>query len=192
MINALEELIDPNACIPISGISLNEIILKEDSDQSKIRKLLIKKLPDNCFAFTLDCNKKVKGKNYAQLSPYFNDSNKIGINKSCDLVIIRYKESESLIEVDLIDLKSDKIKKSQCQSQLDNSEIFIKYLLKIIDFYYGIKTESKIRKSVIYTGPIRKSLVHRGKLPYISELRYISLTEKQGLAEIYYGKIVSG
>ncbi len=192
MISTLEEIIDPNSRINITGEYANQLILKENSSESKISKLLIKNLPDNCFAFTLDCADKVKGKSYCQLSAYLNDSNDKGINKSCDLVIMCFKEDINLIEVDLIDLKSDKIKPLRCESQLDNSELFIKYLLDIINFYYSKNFTPKVRKTIIFTGRPRKVPVYRGGETYTKPLSYLSLTEINGNAEVFYRKIVDG
>lgn len=192
MISTLEEIIDPNSRVDIIGEHSNQLILKENSKESKISKLVIKNIPSNCFAFTLDCADKVKGKSYSQLSSYLNDSNDKGINKSCDLVIMYFKEDMKLVEVDLIDLKSDKIKPQRCESQLDNSELFIRYLLDIISFHYSINLTSKVRKTIIFTGRPRKVPVYRGGEKYIKPLVYLPLTEKNGKAEVFYGKVVSG
>lgn len=191
MISTLEEIIDPNSRVDIIGEHSNQLILKENSKESKISKLVIKNIPSNCFAFTLDCADKVKGKSYSQLSSYLNDSNDKGINKSCDLVIMCFKEDMKLVEVDLIDLKSDKIKPQRCESQLDNSELFIRYLLDMINFYYSINLVSKVRKTIIFTGTPRKVPVYRGGEKYIKPLVYLPLTEKNGKAEVFYGKIVN-
>ncbi len=192
MISTLEEIIDPNSRVDIIGEHSNYLILKEKSKESKISKLVIKNIPSNCFAFTLDCADKVKGKSYSQLSSYLNDSNDKGINKSCDLVIMYFKEDMKLVEVDLIDLKSDKIKIQRCESQLNNSELFIRYLLDIIRFHYSIDLTPKVRKTIIFTGRPKKVPVYRGGEKYTKPLVYLPLTEKNGKAEVYYKKIVSG
>lgn len=192
MISTFKELIDPNSRIDITGKHADQLILKENSRESKISRLLIKNLPDNCFAFTLDCAEKIKGKSYSQLSAYLNDSNDKGINKSCDLVIMCFKEDINLVEVDLIDLKSDKIKPLRCESQLDNSELFIKYLLDIVSFYYSKNFTPKVRKTIIFTGRSRKVPVHRGSEAYVRPLSYLSLTEINGNAEVFYRKITNG
>ncbi|GLR29252.1 hypothetical protein ACPESL_03160 [Psychrobacter pocilloporae] len=191
MISTLEEIIDPNSRVDIIGEHSNYLILKEKSKESKISKLVIKNIPSNCFAFTLDCADKVKGKSYSQLSSYLNDSNDKGINKSCDLVIMYFKEDMKLVEVDLIDLKSDKIKPQRCESQLNNSELFIRYLLDIIRFHYSIDLTPKVRKTIIFTGRPKKVPVYRGGEKYTKPLVYLPLTEKNGKAEVYYKKIAS-
>jgi len=192
MISTLEEIIDPNSRVDIIGEHSSHLILKENSTESKISRLVIKNIPSNCFAFTLDCADKVKGKSYSQLSSYLNDSNDKGINKSCDLVIMYFKEDMKLVEVDLIDLKSDKIKPQRCENQLNNSELFIRYLLDIIRFHYSINLTAKVRKTIIFTGRPRKVPVYRGGKKYTKPLVYLPLTEKNGKAEVFYGKIVSG
>lgn len=192
MISILNEIIDPNVCIGICGENFDEVIFKENSSQSKINKLTVKKIPSDCFVFTLDCDNKVNGKNYAQLSSYLNDTNNNGLNKSCDLVILHVKDAENMVEVSLIDLKSDKIKKSQCEGQLNNSELFIEYIFKVVKFYYHRAFNLKFRKVIIYTGPLRKVPVHRGKTEYVQPIRFISLQENRGSAEIFYRRILTG
>lgn len=191
MIETLKEIIDPQVWLEHNGINADEIILKENSSDSKIKNLTIMRTPKNCFAFTLDCDIKNHKKNYAQLSSYFNEANKIGINKSCDLVILDFDNAEGIVEVSLIDLKSDKIKKKKCEDQINNSKLFIEYLFKIIQFYYKKEFDIKFRKIIIYTGHSHNKVpVYRGNKKTEKPLKYICLRPNNGKAEIFYKKII--
>lgn len=108
------------------------LTLKEDSQDSKIRKLNIEGVPEDAFAFTLDYQPKRDRKWFQQLSCYVNKSNKKGINKGCDLVWLLPSDLIILI----FDLKSDDPKKEDTEKQLLNSELFVKYLLSMAQSYY--------------------------------------------------------
>ncbi|MEE3386628.1 MAG: hypothetical protein VX256_00600 [Pseudomonadota bacterium] len=51
----------------------------------------------------------------------------------------------------IFDLKSDKPKVEATQKQLDNSELYLKYLLSMITKHYGIPTDAVVVKRAIVT-----------------------------------------
>jgi hypothetical protein len=125
------------------------LIIKEDSPQSKIKKLFIKGVPENAVAFTLDYKTKRNQCCFEQLSCYFNKSNE-HINKSCDLVLIA-PQIDNNWKILIFDLKSDKPKVKDTNTQLLNSELFVRYLLLILKEHYNIEVNNPEFKKVVGT-----------------------------------------
>ncbi|VXC72445.1 conserved hypothetical protein [Enterobacterales bacterium 8AC] len=164
MLEAIKDIVHPDVVIN-QDTAKKELMLKEDGADSKISKLFITNIPDNAFAFTLD--HQPGGDNnrwFSQLSPYVNKSNGKGVNKGCDLIVLW---CEAHVHTALVfDLKSDKPKVEATQKQLDNSELFLKYLLSMIATHYGITTNSVVIKKAIVTTDkrsIRKGPSYRHK-----------------------------
>lgn len=152
LIDAFKEIINPDVVHPIITDD-DTLIFKESAVGSKIKKLYIQKIPKNAFAFTLDYlpNRDKKSQMlYSKLSNYFNSDNDIGINKSCDLVILFKEKSWGIL---LLELKSDNPAKESTEKQLTNSELFIKYIESLVVEYYSTNSEniSLYRKAVVLT-----------------------------------------
>ncbi|MBP2848363.1 hypothetical protein [Dickeya oryzae] len=162
MLAAIKEIINPEVVIN-QDIDNNELILKEDGADSKISKLYITNIPSDSFAFTLDHQPGGSTNRwFKQLSPYVAAGNDKGINKGCDLIVLWHKDNAYTALV--FDLKSDKPKVDATQKQLDNSELYLKYLLSMIAIHYGIATDSVVIKKAIVTTDnhtIRKRATYR-------------------------------
>jgi len=88
MLNAIKDIINPDIVLNIETES-NTLTLKESAPDSKIKKLHIKSVPENTFAFTLDYQPRgYANRFFKQLSCYVDIRNKKGINKGCDLVLV--------------------------------------------------------------------------------------------------------
>ncbi len=159
MLDALKKIINPAVVIEIESTNESQstgkkkIIVTESHPQSKLNKLCIKGILDNSFAFTLDYKPKKSGienKMYKQLSPYVNEENGEGVNKSCDLVLF-YVDKGNKCTVLLFDLKSTKPKSVDVKKQLKNSEIYVEYILSMAAHYYHVDTSNIIYKQAIVT-----------------------------------------
>lgn len=162
MLAAIKEIINPDVVID-RDTAKKELMLKEDGADSKISKLYITNIPDNAFAFTLDHQPGGKDNRwFKQLSPYVDVGNDKGVNKGCDLIVLW---QEANVHTALVfDLKSDKPKVKATQKQLNNSELYLKYLLSMIAAHYGIATDGLVIKKAIVTTDnraIRKGATYR-------------------------------
>ncbi len=93
--------------------------------------------------------KKDKQK-YKQLSLYVKSTNDVGVNKGCDLIILWQNAEQKRALV--FDLKSDRLKPKDNQKQLDNSELFLKYLLSMSEVHYEIDANGiEIDKAIVTT-----------------------------------------
>lgn len=145
----------------VAGESL--LTIRENGELSEIKELTIKGVPSNSIAFTLDFSTKGKsrsnGGDFSQLSSYFDKSNGDGLNKSCDLVII--SEDNNKYNILVFDLKSKDPDIEKANLQLENSKVFIMYMIEVIRLIYG-KTvpESDIcfRKAIATTRVIKKTI----------------------------------
>lgn len=127
------------------------LTLEENDPSSKLEKLYITQFPSNGFAFTLD-HKVEKGRNkfcFQQLSAYVESTNGIGINKSCDLIVIWEQKGQLFALV--FDLKSNKPNVKDTEKQLRNSELFLKYLFSIAESFYNVNTTITIKKTIAVT-----------------------------------------
>lgn len=162
MLAAIKEIINPEVVIDRDKAK-KELMLKEDGDDSRISKLYITNIPENAFAFTLDHQPGGKDNRwFKQLSPYVDVGNNKGVNKGCDLIVIWQEDNVSTALI--FDLKSDKPKVEATQKQLDNSELYLKYLLSMIAAHYGIATDDLVIKKAIVTTDhraIRKGPTYR-------------------------------
>lgn len=162
MLAAMKEIINPHVVIE-HDIVKKKLLLKEDGTDSKIKKLYITNMPENALAFTLD-HQPVGPTNrwFKQLSPYVHVGNDKGVNKGCDLIIL-WQEGEQHYAL-VFDLKSDKPKREATQKQLNNSELFLNYLLTMAVLHYGVSTNTvQIKKAICTTDSraVRKSATYR-------------------------------
>lgn len=150
MLAAMRDIINPDVCIDYDTAK-NQLTLKEDGADSKIAKLYIIHLPPDAIAFTLDYQPKGKDlQKYKQLSLYVNSTNDKGVNKGCDLIIL-WQEADKNRAL-FFDLKSDKPRPQATQKQLDNSELFLKYLLSMASTHYGTTVgDIDINKAIVTT-----------------------------------------
>ena len=162
MLVEMKEVINPSVIIEADAAN-KEILLREDGVDSKIKKLYITHVPDNAVAFTLDHQPGGRDNRwFQQLSPYVNVSNKSGVNKRCDIIII-WQDSDRYFAL-VVDLKSDRPRPKETKKQLDNSELFLKYLLSMLSLHYEIATDTiEIKKAIASTDSraIRKSPTYR-------------------------------
>lgn len=131
------------------------IKVKEDSPDSKIKELTITNLPENIIAFSLDYKDKNPKKDilFRQLS-YYVDNTKSGVNKRCDLIIVWLENSKLYALV--LDLKSGRPSIQETNKQLQNSELFLKYLLQLVNLH---KDECHVPIRNIDSPVIRKAIV---------------------------------
>ncbi len=193
LIDVYKDIINPEVVLPIDT-SVGTLTLKEPDVCSKIKKLYINNVPEESFAFTLDFSpNKTKKKIYSKLSNYLNPKNKIGINKSCDLVILFKDNNWKII---LLELKSDRPVKLATEKQLINSELFIKYLELMIAQYYP-ETNGKINtfnKTVVVTSNrnIPKNSTYRPSMkPIKNIINYLHtsvLSSKE--AHIHFNQLI--
>ncbi|WP_318499018.1 hypothetical protein [Photobacterium leiognathi] len=149
MLVAMNKIINPDVIINYDTAQ-NKLKLKEEGADSKIAELYIEHMPDNALAFTLDHQPKRDKQKFKQLSLYVNSTNDVGINKGCDLIIL-WQDAEQKRAL-VFDLKSDKPKPQATQKQLDNSELFLKYLLNMASVHYNVNIDGiEIDKAIITT-----------------------------------------
>lgn len=152
MLAALKEVINPDVVINYDT-DRKQLKLTEGGADSKISELYIEHIPNAALAFTLDYQPKSRDRQkFKQLSLYVNSTNDTGVNKGCDLIILWQEDDK--IRALVFDLKSDKPKQQATQKQLDNSEIFLKYLLSLISTHYGMTVgDIDINKAIVTTNP---------------------------------------
>lgn len=149
MLAAMKEIINPDVVIDYDTAK-KQLKLKEDGPDSKVAELYIEHIPDNALAFTLDYQPKKDKQKYKQLSLYISSTNDAGVNKGCDLIIL-WQDTEQKRAL-VFDLKSDRLKPKDNQKQLDNSELFLKYLLSMAEVHYEIDANSiEIDKAIVTT-----------------------------------------
>lgn len=149
MLAAMKEIINPDVVIHYDTAK-KQLKLKEDGADSKVAELYIEHIPENALAFTLDYQPKRNKQKFKQLSLYINSTNDMGVNKGCDLIIL-WQDTEQKRAL-VFDLKSDRLKPKDNQKQLDNSELFLKYLLSMAEVHYGIDANGiEIDKAIVTT-----------------------------------------
>ncbi|ODR85649.1 hypothetical protein [Shewanella xiamenensis] len=149
MLAAMREIINPDVVINYDTAK-KRLKLKEDGADSKVATLYIEHIPDNALAFTLDYQPKNDKQKYKQLSLYVKSTNDMGVNKGCDLIIL-WQDTEQKRAL-VFDLKSDRLKPKDNQKQLDNSELFLKYLLSMAVVHYGLNIDGiGITKAIVTT-----------------------------------------
>ena len=150
MLEAIKDIINPDAMMCYDEHK-RSLIVKEKGNNSKIRKLFINNMPNDFLAFTLDHQPSRDGgkrRCFQQLSPYVNFQNN-KINKNADLIVL-YQQTNSN-NVLIVELKSDKLKRKPTQTQLDNTRLYVNYLLSMVNYYYKIDTSDIAYKQVIVT-----------------------------------------
>ncbi|HHT00067.1 MAG TPA: hypothetical protein ENK73_04330 [Thiomicrospira sp.] len=197
MKDALRKIINPDVVLDstIQENGLRIIRVKEESPESKIKKLIITHVPENCFAFTLDhLTSKTDQKRlcFQQLSCYFNKSNQEGINRSCDVVLFsEYKRAYYFL---MLDLKSYKIKRKEYELQLDNSELFVRYINSLIGAYYSSSLPEsqtiKCQKTFVTTNK-RKNSVYQASKGIVPEYLAVSVeVDHKKEARVALGKLL--
>ncbi|MBO9424782.1 hypothetical protein J7444_08620 [Labrenzia sp. R4_1] len=177
----IEKIIRPELFQSVS--SAGTVILKEDDTGAALRVLSIKRLPKGSIVFELDHSpkgslKRRLGNAFKQLSCILN-SNHDKINKKCDYVIVYKKDKE--IRILLCDLKSNRLKRSDCAAQLKNSELFVKYLLSLLAEYHNINITPVFMKTVIHVAqPINAKAPtqqkNRQKATEFNGVKYLPVT----------------
>lgn len=161
MLPEIQETINPNIVLPICDAT-RTLLVKESASSSKIKTLKIKHVPVKSIAFTLDYQPRRDRKFFKQLSCYVNPTCGSGVNKSCDLVVVT-DLGENNYDVLVLDIKSDKPSKSETEKQLLNSELFIKYLVDMIQNHCKIDV-NKINylRTIVTTDmkSLRKNPIH--------------------------------
>ncbi|MGK4478631.1 hypothetical protein ACSMDC_09625 [Yersinia enterocolitica] len=168
---AIKKIIDSRVTIDVTPKENGcEIILEENDKNSAIKKLKITGVPDNSIAFTLDFNdtnqkKGMPSRLFKQLSSYISSSNGDGVNKSCDLVIItpEKKDDGFNFKIIVLDLKSEKAN-SRGETQIENSIIFIEYLLSLAKYHYSEKhLDIFYFKRLITTAAVKNAIGRKGR-----------------------------
>ncbi len=151
MLSKLRDVILPDVILNISTAD-GTLILKENAPDSKIKKLFIKGLPEQSFAFTLDHSAKKNKHCFKQLSCYLNPASE-KVNKSCDLVIV--VNTENKWQVLVLDMKSDKPSLNETEIQLLNSELYVKYLLSLVKHHFELDIPQVIYQRTMVTTMFR-------------------------------------
>ena len=162
MLDTMKQIINPNVVINYET-DRQQLILEEKDAASKVKALYIGHIPHNALAFTLDYQPNKDKQKFKQLSLYVNAKNDNGVNKGCDLIILWQKNDKKGALI--LDLKSDRPKKEATQKQLDNSELFLKYLLSMASAHYGVSTDNiEINKAIVTTNTrnINKRVTYQG------------------------------
>ena len=148
MLEHIVEVLNKDVLFSLSATTLpnaSSITIKEDGELSEIKELTIKEIPDDSIAFTLDFsnkkNAKENGALFSQLSPYFDKGNGDGINKSCDLVLIT--RSNNKFTILIFDQKSKKPDLDSSFLQLENSRVFISYMINVISLVYNVSVSEE-------------------------------------------------
>lgn len=164
---SFRELLRPELLISIDG---NRSAVVKESDRSAVlRRLEIRDLPGDCIVFELDHTPtghlKSKLKNaFKQLSCLINDQH-ASANKSCDFVVV--SEGPDGLTILLGDLKSLNPHKGSCVAQLKNSELFVRYLVSLINEYHEAAQIALVRKVVVYVAKplVAKAFTQQRNLP---------------------------
>ena len=195
MLEILNNIIHPDSVLPITQTANGQgtLVLKENDEASKIKKLNILDVKQDSFAFTLDHKVKQTDKKhpcFKQLSSYFHPENNIGINKGCDLVL--FTQFRKAWYVLLLDMKSDKPNKSATERQLQNSELFVKYICSLVTAYYPDAILQKLRYKKTYTiTQVRKNPVYSRRDSAPSDYLSISVdVNAQQEASVHLGKLL--
>jgi len=190
MLEKFKQLIHPEIEIAVATLT-GELIIRETATDSDISNLTVEGVPARCLAFTLDHQPKQNRACFKQLSCYLNPAEKY-INKSCDCVIVT--ELESTWYILLLELKSEKPKRSEIEVQLKNSETFIRYLVDLLKTHYEVNPpDYKYRRVVVTTrdrSHISKSPVTPGKVQPTYRFETIPLKPKNGNAKVHLGKLL--
>lgn len=170
MTTNLSKIINKKVIIPITKSEHDSFInLLESDEASKISELKITDIPDGSIAFTLDFNdvsnrRGGESRMFKKLSAYLEPENSDGINKSCDLVIVTQgNDEEKKLKIVVLDLKSDKAG-ARGETQVENSVLFIKYLLSILEFHYDEKHSNVVFfKRLITTSAVKNAIGKQGR-----------------------------
>lgn len=185
---ALTQIISPKVVLPIQkDQSKCFLVVEETGTDSKIKRLIITDLEENSFAFTLDH----KAPCFKQLSAYFNSTNEDGINKSCDLVLFtQFKASWYVL---ILELKSNAPKLEPLQLQLQNSELFIRYIGTLIQAYYpqcNIKLDTMTYQKTFITTRQRPGPVKQNNKPSFDYLPVAVQVDGHQKATVRIGKLL--
>ena len=149
-LNNLSNTIDNDFTIPlISG----EVKIIEDQSQAKCKKVILKSLSKQFFAFTLDRSLD----NRCKIFPFFNKSTAL-INKVNDGIVFYINNNQ--IFVFLVELKSNHL--GEYQEQLQAGKVFVYFLLGIINnaFSKNYVLEEKNIKCLVFS--VRKTARKQG------------------------------
>ncbi len=195
MLRALSSIIFPDVVLPVAETTAGQgvLILKEDDDASKIKKLKIMDVGVNSFAFTLDhkvnkTDKKVPC--FKQLSSYFHPENDVGINKGCDLVL--FTQFRGIWYALMLDMKSKRPDRVATERQLQNSELFVKYVCSLANAYYP-DAESLVfhyMKAYITTNMHRNGVYKARKQPSSEYLSVSVEVNDHQEASVHLGKLL--
>ena len=138
LVQALKEIVNPKAVIPVSS-PLKLCEERNFKNDKKCRFVELKGLEGQNFIFKLDAEE------LGQISNYFNPQTK-GINRACDAVLFTLiKEMQYIF---FIELKSGNIKGAK--EQLQNAELFVSYLGSILKEYKHIDIKGFKKRFFIF------------------------------------------
>lgn len=167
MLERFVEILNKDVLFKMSATATPDssvLVICEDGNFSEIKELTIEKIPDDSIAFTLDFSNKKNAKGngtlFSQLSPYFDKGNGDGVNKSCDLVLMTRNSNKFTIL--MFDQKSKKPDIDASFLQLENSRLFISYMIDIVSLIYkvDINEGDLVFKRVIGTTRVVKTGVN--------------------------------
>ncbi|MCX6152615.1 MAG: hypothetical protein NT007_00485 [Candidatus Kapabacteria bacterium] len=129
------------------------IKIKEDKSSAKLKAVTIDKFHknDHIFGFSLDLER------FKQLSLYVNRKN---YNKGCDGIIVVVRNNHVYFLI--CELKSNNPKQKDYLNQINNSEAFICYLIKALNYFDNIdikKENLSIIRLLFDTQNINKAIL---------------------------------
>lgn len=195
MLRALSSIIFPDVVLSVAGTTAGQgvLIIKEDDDASKIKKLKIMGVAEKSFAFTLDHKVSKADKKtpcFKQLSSYFHPENDVGINKGCDLVL--FTQFRDVWYALVLDMKSDRPDRVATERQLQNSELFVKYVCSLANAYYPDAELLAFHYVKTYTTTnMRKNGVYQARKQPFSEYLSVSVeVNDHQEASVHLGKLL--
>lgn len=165
------------------------LLVKEDGVDAALKRLYVSWVPAGSYVIALDGVKfSVGGKRHpiSQFSLHFKKDCE-GINKICDALFVHPVGCE--LNVSLVDLKSYSPSIPDAKKQLDNSEIFVKYISDLLGYHYGRRV-GNVSKRVVKAGAVGAKV--GGGLPVdkvIDDMKVISLVVHAGAAEVSWARL---
>lgn len=162
------------------------LVIPENGILSSIKKLYLYDLPDNSYAISLDIpvtkfseSEKIQ---FERLNHYLDKANGLGINKRCDLVL--FTEIDGAEGVYIFVLKSSDPDPEDVRNQLVNSEIYIKYILELVKYFYKKDISPIEFHKVIGTTRVRKRVTYANQELRMKLARKNALYEDNNIKEV--------
>ncbi|MEN8221555.1 MAG: hypothetical protein ABFS56_35485 [Pseudomonadota bacterium] len=135
----LHNLINPELELTVENHAVK--IEEQQTQTDTLKEVKITQLPENVFVFSMDKKeaKICKGKetcsgNQGKCRNHFLNEQNDRINKVCDGIIFYYENN--YLDLFFCELKSQKLKVLQYETQLINTKLFVDYLFILFEQFY--------------------------------------------------------